>query len=261
MLLATVACTALVLLGMGMLLAGWSGQTPTQRALLDLAQMPIVAAILVGIVSMTWSRRLWRGARWPFQVAFGLAGLLLLAGLVVMVIGYGPGPRRLSLTAMMLIWLGVGIAFLYVAADMVRHPDRPLLVTDVEDWDEDWDDEEWDDAGPDGLAGLLAETDQSQDEPFETAEGDLTADGLTETAEDEPTSEDDGSTTGHLSTAPAGTSGQDGLAEPARDPKDSVQDDPAGDDQGEPADDDQGDPADSDPAGDDQGEPAGSGSD
>ena len=78
MLFALLACLLLVLLGLAMVIAGWSGQTVTQRLLLDLAQLPIVAAVLVGVVSMVGSRRLWR--RRAFTTTFAGAGLILLVG-------------------------------------------------------------------------------------------------------------------------------------------------------------------------------------
>ena len=154
MLFALLACLLLVLLGLAMVIAGWSGQTVTQRLLLDLAQLPIVAAVLVGVVSMVGSRRLWR--RRAFTTTFAGAGLILLVGVVLLVVGYAMDRPSLSLAAMTLIWLAVGVAFLYVAVDMVRHPsgDRPLLITDyLDDDDLDWAGEGPDDADlfPEGL--------------------------------------------------------------------------------------------------------------
>ena len=79
-----------------------------------------------------------------------------LVGVVLLVVGYAMDRPSLSLAAMTLIWLAVGVAFLYVAVDMVRHPsgDRPLLITDyLDDDDLDWADEGPDDADlfPEGL--------------------------------------------------------------------------------------------------------------
>jgi len=147
---------SLLLVGLGfwMVVAGWPMQTPTQTALLDLAQLPMAGAVLVGIVEMTWTRRLWLRSPKIFAGVFGPAGFALLLGVVLVVIAYGTSLRAYSGTGQLLIWVGVGLAFVYLAVDSLRREvtdPRTLLFEEVDDEDTpegtdhlvgSWDDED-----------------------------------------------------------------------------------------------------------------------
>lgn len=139
-----------------MVIAGWPMQTPTQVALLDLAQLPMAAAVLVSIVEMTWARRLWLRSRTVFVAVFGPASFCLLLGVVLVAVAYGTG-LPYSGTGQLLIWVGVGLAFVYLAVDVLRREvtdPRTLLFEDVDDSPEgadhlaDWGDEEYEPEDP-----------------------------------------------------------------------------------------------------------------
>jgi hypothetical protein len=150
---------SLLLVGLGfwMVVAGWPMQTPTQTALLDLAQLPMAGAVLVGIVEMTWTRRLWLRSPKVFAGVFGPAGFALLLGVVLVVIAYRTSLRAYSGTGQLLIWVGVGLAFVYLAVDSLRREvtdPRTLLFEALDDDDTpegsdhlgSWDDEDGVDA-------------------------------------------------------------------------------------------------------------------
>lgn len=147
-----------MVLGFWMVVAGWPEQTPTQTALLDLAQLPMAAAVLVGIVEMTWTRRLWVHSPKAFSGVFGPAAFALLLGVVLVVVAYTTTMRSYSGTGQLLIWVAVGLAFVYLAVDSLRREvtdPRTLLFEDLDD-DEtpqgsdhlvgSWDDEDEDEA-------------------------------------------------------------------------------------------------------------------
>jgi len=122
-------------LGFWMVVAGWPMQTPTQTALLDLAQLPMAGAVLVGIIEMTWTRRLWLRSPKVFAGVFGPAGFALLLGLVLVVIAYRTPLRAYSGTGQLLIWIGVGLAFVYLAVDSLRREvtdPRTLLFEEID---------------------------------------------------------------------------------------------------------------------------------
>jgi hypothetical protein len=154
-LIAAVAVSVgLVGIGFWMVIAGWPMQTPTQVALLDLAQLPMAAAALVGIVEMTWARRLWLRSRKVFVGVFAPAAFALLLGVVFVAIAYGTG-LPYSGTGQLLIWIGVGLAFVYLAVDSLRREvsdQRTLLFEELDDKDgvdhlADWGDEEYEPEG------------------------------------------------------------------------------------------------------------------
>ncbi len=145
------AALAICLVGIGiwMIIAGWPLQTPEQTAMMDLAQLPMSAAVLVAIVEMTWQRRLWR--RRPvtrFAAVYGPGAALVLAGAVMFVVAFALPRRTWVGPAQLMIWTGLGIAFLYLAVDSVRRefrdPGRHLEPLD-DDFDDLWDDGETDD--------------------------------------------------------------------------------------------------------------------
>ncbi len=129
-----------------MAIAGWPMRTPSEQALIDLAQLPMAGAVLVGIVEMTWARRLWLRSPVVFFGVFGPAFLALTAGIVCVAIAYGPGPRSLSGTGQLAIWLAVGFAFVYLAVDSLRR-ERVVRTEFLEEIDED-------DADPHDRIGL-----------------------------------------------------------------------------------------------------------
>lgn len=148
---------ALVGVGFWMVIAGWPMSTPTQVALLDLAQLPMAGAALVGIVEMTWARRLWLRSRTVFVGVFAPAAVALLLGVVFVAIAYGTG-LPYSGTGQLLIWIGVGLAFVYLAVDSLRREvsdHRTLLFEELDDALEgvdhlaDWGDEEYEPEGMD----------------------------------------------------------------------------------------------------------------
>jgi hypothetical protein len=148
----------LVLLGFWMVVAGWPERTPAQETLLDLAQLPMAAAVLVGIVEMTWSRRLWLRSPKVFAGVFGPAAFALLLGVVLVVVAYATSLKTYSGTGQLFIWLGVGLAFVYLAVDSLRREvtDPRTLLFEELDGDQtpegtdhlvgSWDDDEDDDA-------------------------------------------------------------------------------------------------------------------
>ena len=165
---AIIISVVLVVVGFWMVIAGWPEQTTTQQALLDLAQLPMAGAVLVGIVEMTWARRLWLRSRKVFVGVFGPAAFAILLGVVFVAIAYGTG-LPYSGTGQLLIWVGVGLAFVYLAVDSLRREvtdHRTLLFEELEDEDgaegadhlADWGDEEYE---PEGVY----ETDDATTEP------------------------------------------------------------------------------------------------
>lgn len=153
---AIVISVVLVGIGFWMVIAGWPEQTPTQEALLDLAQLPMAGAVLVGIVEMTWARRLWLRSRTVFVGVFAPAAFALLLGVVFVAIAYGTG-LPYSGTGQLLIWIGVGLAFVYLAVDSLRREvsdHRTLLFEELDETKSgadhlaDWGDEEYE---PEGL--------------------------------------------------------------------------------------------------------------
>ena len=146
-------------LGFWMVVAGWPQQTPTQNTLLDLAQLPMAGAVLVGIVEMTWTRRLWLRSPKVFASVFGPAGFALLLGIVLVVVAYGTSLKAYSGTGQLFIWVGVGLAFVYLAVDSLRREvtdHRALLFEELGDEKDgvdhlaDWGDEEYE---PEGMYG------------------------------------------------------------------------------------------------------------
>jgi hypothetical protein len=128
----------LVLLGIWMVIAGWPMATPAQTTLLDLAQLPMAGAVLVGIVEMTWTRRLWLRSPKAFTGVFGPAAVALLLGLVLVVVAYRTPLHSYSGTGQLLIWVGVGLAFVYLAVDSLRREvtdPRTLLFEELDDED------------------------------------------------------------------------------------------------------------------------------
>ena len=107
---------------------------------------------------MTWTRRLWLRSPRVFLGVFGPAAFALLLGVVLVVIAYRTSLRAYSGTGQLLIWIGVGLAFVYLAVDSLRREvtdPRTLLFEELDDEDTpegsnhlvgSWDDEDGVDA-------------------------------------------------------------------------------------------------------------------
>lgn len=135
LLVAGVVSLALVALGFWMVVAGWPMQTPAQTTMLDLAQLPMAGAVLVAILEMTWSRRLWLRSPRAFAGVFGPAAVALILGVVLVVVAYTTSMRSYSGTGQLFIWVGVGLAFVYLAVDSLRREvtdPRTLLFEDLD---------------------------------------------------------------------------------------------------------------------------------
>ncbi len=157
LILAGVISLCLVVLGFWMVVAGWPMQTSAQTTLLDLAQLPMAGAVLVAIVEMTWSRRLWLRSPKVFAGVFGPATAALLLGVVLVAVAYTTRLRSYSGTGQLFIWIGVGLAFVYLAVDSLRREvtdPRTLLFEDLDARDtpqgsdhlvRSWDDDATDD--------------------------------------------------------------------------------------------------------------------
>lgn len=153
--IAAVIASVLVAVGIWMVVAGWPMETAAQNALIDLAQLPMSAAVLVAIAEMTYERRLWlRKPVGRFAAVFGPGAALFLIGVVMLVVAFALPARHLVGTAQALIWTGLGVAFLYLAIDSVRRefsanpldlaaadPDDELDGLWLDDEDESDDDE------------------------------------------------------------------------------------------------------------------------
>lgn len=152
-LVCSVVAAILILLGVWMIVTGWPMSTPVEVLLMDLAQLPMSAAVGVGIVQLTWSRRMWIRSPKAFWTIFTPAAIATGIGLVLLVIGV-LGPRGLVGPAQVLIWIGVGLAFTYLAVDSLRrevNEARPFLMSRVSDDSDDGIDDRWsteDDEGP-----------------------------------------------------------------------------------------------------------------
>lgn len=147
----------LVLLGIWMVVAGWPLETPTQNTLLDLAQLPMAAAVLVGIVEMTWTRRLWLRSPKIFAGVFGPAAVALVLGVVLVAVAYATSVDSYSGTGQLFIWIGVGLAFVYLAVDSLRREvtdPRTLLFEELDD-----------DQTPEGTDHLVRSWDDEDEEP------------------------------------------------------------------------------------------------
>lgn len=152
-----------MILGFWMVVAGWPMQTPAQTTLLDLAQLPMAGAVLVGIIEMTWTRRLWLRSPKAFAGVFGPAAFALVLGVVLVAIAYRTSLHSYSGTGQLLIWVGVGLAFVYLAVDSLRREvtdPRTLLFEELDDEDTpqgsnhlvgSWDDEDDEDVEDDDL--------------------------------------------------------------------------------------------------------------
>lgn len=124
-----------VIASISMVVLGWPEQTPVQIALLELASLPLQAAVGVGLWYLSRRMRPLGGrGRVAGWIAVGLAAL----GLVLVGVAY-LGPRGLVHPGLALIWFGVLMAMVLVVAHLPRRPRRELfsvLPDDTEEADE-----------------------------------------------------------------------------------------------------------------------------
>lgn len=122
-----------VVASISMIVLGWPEETPAQVVVLELAALPLQAAVGVGLWYL--SRRMrplgsrGRLARW---IAVGLAA----AGLVLIGVAY-LGPRGLVHPGLALVWIGLLMALVLVVAHLPRRPMRELFRVLPDDEDED----------------------------------------------------------------------------------------------------------------------------
>lgn len=136
--------SALVLLGVvvsvSMIVLGWPEENPAQIVLLELASLPLQAAVGVGLWYLS-HRMLPLGRRG--RVAGWIAAGLAVAGLGLVGAAY-LGPRGLVHPGLALIWTGLLLAMVLVVTHLPRRRMRELfrvLPDDEEDEDTPGDDE------------------------------------------------------------------------------------------------------------------------
>ncbi len=129
--------TLLVGVGVWMIVAGMPERTPQQSLLLELSALPLSAAVAVAIAQMAFERRLLRRRGLPRWILLGAAALVG-SGLVAYVVAFTAGPRAVSSFGQALIWVGLGVAFCYLAADSIR---RERVISRVVPLDERPDDD------------------------------------------------------------------------------------------------------------------------
>lgn len=140
-----------IIAAVAMIVLGWAESTPTQVVLLELAALPLQAALALGLWQL--GRRMRapgpRG-RLALRVAAGLAGL----GLVLVGLAYLTGPRGLVHAGLAVVWVGLLAAMLVVITHLPRHRLRTdSLFSVIPDPDEDDEDEgDEDDDAPEPLA-------------------------------------------------------------------------------------------------------------
>ena len=150
-----------VVASISMIVLGWPEDTPVQIALLELAALPLQAAVGVGWWHLSRRiRPLGSRGRVMWWIAVGLAAV----GLVLVGIAY-LGPRGLVHPGLALIWFGVLAAMVLVVAHLPRRPVRELfrVLPDVE---EDEEEAATDEVAVDDLLGE-PEVDPTSDQPSE----------------------------------------------------------------------------------------------
>ncbi len=115
-----------------MIVLGWPEQTPAQVALLELAALPLQAAVAVGLWYLSRRMRpLGSRGRLAWWIAIGVAAV----GLALVGVAY-LGPHGLVHPGLALVWLAVLIAMVLVVAHLPRRPMRSLLRVLPEEEDE-----------------------------------------------------------------------------------------------------------------------------
>lgn len=130
-----------VVASISMIVLGWPESTPTQVALLELAALPLQAAVGVGLWQLSRRMRpLGDRGRLAGWIAAGLAGI----GLVLVVVAY-LGPRGLVHPGLALVWAGLLAAMVLVVTHLPRRPMRELFTVLSDEDDEDDEDDSDDD--------------------------------------------------------------------------------------------------------------------
>lgn len=122
-----------VVASISMIVLGWPEDTPTQVALLELAALPLQAAVGLGLWHL--SRRM-RPLGSRGRLAAWLATGFAVAGLVLVGVAY-LGPRGLVHPGLALIWVGLLGAMLLVVVHLPRRPARELFRVLPDDEGED----------------------------------------------------------------------------------------------------------------------------
>lgn len=134
-----------VVASISMIVLGWPESTPTQVVLLELAALPLQAALGVGLWYLSHRMRpLGNRGRLAGWISGGLAAV----GLAMVGAAY-LGPRGLVHPGLALVWIGLLMALVLVVAHLPRRKVRELFRV--------LPDEEDDEAAEDGIDELLEE--------------------------------------------------------------------------------------------------------
>ncbi len=130
-----------VVASISMIVLGWPEDTPAQVVLLELAALPLQAAVGVGLWHLgRRARPLGSRGRVVWWIALGLAAV----GLALVGVAY-LGPRGLVHPGLALVWVGLLMALVLVVAHLPRRPMQELfsvLPDDVDDAEEEPGEEE-----------------------------------------------------------------------------------------------------------------------
>lgn len=147
-----------VVASISMIVLGWPEDTPTQVVLLELAALPLQAALAIGLWHLSRRMRpLGNRGRMAWWISLGLAAV----GLVLVGVAY-LGPRGLVHLGLALVWIGLLMAMVLVVAHLPRREVRELFRVLPDDEEEPLEDEV-------AVDELLHEP---EDEPGATASGD-----------------------------------------------------------------------------------------
>ena len=135
-----------VIAAVAMIILGWTEATPAQVVLLELAALPLQAALGLGLWHL--ARRMQPlGSRG--RVALGVAAGLALVGLALVGFAYLTGPRGMVHPGLAAVWVGLLVAMLVVITHLPRRRLRAesLFTVLAEDDEDDEDDEDPSEAG------------------------------------------------------------------------------------------------------------------
>lgn len=121
-----------VVASISMVVLGWPEDTPAQVALLELAALPLQAAVGVGLWYLSRRMRpLGSRGRLGWWIALAVAGVgLLLVGVSYL------GPRGLVHPGLALVWIGVLMAMVLVVTHLPRRKVRELVRVLPDDEDD-----------------------------------------------------------------------------------------------------------------------------
>lgn len=130
-----------VVAAISMIVLGWPESNPTQVVLLELAALPLQAALALGLWHLSRrTRPLGSRGRVTRWIAIAIGGL----GVLAIGLAYLTGPRGLVHLGLALVWLGLLVAMLLVVSHLPRRPVRELfrVLPDSDDEDDEDEDEE-----------------------------------------------------------------------------------------------------------------------